>query len=1152
MALNVGDVFYRIRADVTGLANAGRSVQAFAKKAEAAARSLKKLEASFASISKSASAMSGKVAGATARMSAKVTSATRASAKSFDRMSNALLRQRKALAAAEIRFDSFLQKALDAELPEGNINRLTDAFKEYSKTLRSGALTSDEFVNAQIRFNRAFADANLALQAHKKMQADVINQTRALVDARNRIADLQLRIQRTGFARPREETLILRAQKVMDDYEEALKRANGSTVAMAQATSKFREQIGMVQRQVRFFEDQMRKTKNLFGSFIQGIKSVGTAFAAFLIFEALQRVIIDFFEAFDRVTEIEAKLKLVVSSQEEFNQTFGELADIAVRTRADLDSVVTLYGRLAVAMKNAGKSSEEVLLVTESVAAALVAGGASAQEASAVMRQLSQAMSKGKLDGDELRSVLEASTPIAVALAEEVRDMTGAMELSTGAVRDLAEQGKITMEVFSRALIRVKDRMVDMANVTEMTVAQAVQVLDVRFLQMVRTMKNVTNVGGALADVVLLLSDNLRELFVAISALIGLGLAALFVRLGAAVSGAVFSFRMLVAEVLSLAKQGKKLAALASSLAVFTRLFRLLGLVIGAAAGALVVFNDKMVTIGDQQVRIGLLLQAAWMKIKEGVQSVIDKLKEWASVGMRAGGVVLGVFVGLARKIESTLTEIIGAVFEFFGAEELFKKFLQLRDDAGQTFKGFFQNFMKDAESIFDELFKTLVEGAREIERGQKEVNDALLMQEFGQAIVATGFVDLPKELKQQVLSFIRNYRVLVDKALAERRKADILLTRAFVEPIKIGGGLEVDKGFMKNLIIDPRDLRLAENAFNQIEQILRQAGLTFEQLGNLSEEAEGKVARFLSLQVGGDFVTDDLQEALALTVKQLVELQKQGQGQINLLVQFSELPRKIQETNAALAQTKVRLAFNTQAVSDWVAVTELLRAAGISTIEELNTVLGTSFDSIQEAKEAWIEWSEELRRQQRFIATIDRIRTSFNRMIEDVLIGAQSVEDAWKNVEEAILRALVQQAVIEPAVGGITNFLSQFVAELGKGLGGAAGAGAGAGQPANRQTGGTVKAGQIVRVGESGTELFVPAVNGRILPATAVQGMGDVSIQIIDQRGAGAPPVEVGESIVNGKKQISVLIKQEVSNLLETGQLDNSMLRNFGIRRRR
>ncbi|HLO39711.1 MAG TPA: hypothetical protein VK176_01710, partial [Phycisphaerales bacterium] len=80
---------------------------------------------------------------------------------------------------------------------------------------------------------------------------------------------------------------------------------------------------------------------------------------------------------------------------------------------------------------------------------------------------------------------------------------------------------------------------------------------------------------------------------------------------------------------------------------------------------------------------------------------------------------------------------------------------------------------------------------------------------------------------------------------------------------------------------------------------------------------------------------------------------------------------------------------------------------------------------------------------------------------------------------------------------------------------------------------------GQHWKMGEAGPEAIVP------LDETG--GLGGVVVQVIDQRGSGAP-VTVDESSSGGRKLVRVLIRDEVNQMVDDGSLDRRMKSRFNI----
>lgn len=143
--------------------------------------------------------------------------------------------------------------------------------------------------------------------------------------------------------------------------------------------------------------------------------------------------------------KLELRLKLLTEATGQFSDaqkiaTKGqELFGISA-TEA-LDGVTNITARLL----PLGVSLQDIETTFIGFNTAAKLGGASAIEASNAFRQLAQALGSGRLAGDEFRSVSEQVPLILKPLADE-------LNVSTGELKELAAQGKLTSEVVIRAL----------------------------------------------------------------------------------------------------------------------------------------------------------------------------------------------------------------------------------------------------------------------------------------------------------------------------------------------------------------------------------------------------------------------------------------------------------------------------------------------------------------------------------------------------------------------------------------------------------------------------------------------------------------------------------------------------------------------------
>lgn len=165
--------------------------------------------------------------------------------------------------------------------------------------------------------------------------------------------------------------------------------------------------------------------------------------AAFLGAVAFVHVI----RRFDALTNMSNKLKLITQDNKDLADTQQRLIDLAVRTRSDLDALVTTYQRVDKALARMGSSAEDTMGVTEALALGIKTTGIASDEATAALRQITQAFNKGKLDGDEFRSVGENMPVVLDAIAKEAN-------ISRAELMDWARQGKITSDLMQRGLLK--------------------------------------------------------------------------------------------------------------------------------------------------------------------------------------------------------------------------------------------------------------------------------------------------------------------------------------------------------------------------------------------------------------------------------------------------------------------------------------------------------------------------------------------------------------------------------------------------------------------------------------------------------------------------------------------------------------------------
>lgn len=134
--------------------------------------------------------------------------------------------------------------------------------------------------------------------------------------------------------------------------------------------------------------------------------------------------------------------------------TTSEYLDIiysaAQRSRGSFSGMATSVSKLGTVASHAFSNVNEMIAFTELMNKLFVISGASAAESSNAMYQLTQAMAAGKLQGDEMRSILE-NAPL---LAQKIAKSLG---VSIGELKELGAEGEITADVIKKALFDSAD-----------------------------------------------------------------------------------------------------------------------------------------------------------------------------------------------------------------------------------------------------------------------------------------------------------------------------------------------------------------------------------------------------------------------------------------------------------------------------------------------------------------------------------------------------------------------------------------------------------------------------------------------------------------------------------------------------------------------
>lgn len=197
----------------------------------------------------------------------------------------------------------------------------------------------------------------------------------------------------------------------------------------------------------------------------------------------------------DGYTEIQNKLRLVESASISSAKGLNNVFDIALKTNQSISASSGVYQSFAQNAETLKISQAQVASLTETVSKAVAVSGASAVASEAALTQFVQALDGGILRGEEFNSISK-QTP---ALAKAIADGLG---VTAGELRNMAKEGKLTMDVLIPALERAKESVDDQFNTRILTISAAFENLNTSAIKWIGELDKSTGASEAFAKAI--------------------------------------------------------------------------------------------------------------------------------------------------------------------------------------------------------------------------------------------------------------------------------------------------------------------------------------------------------------------------------------------------------------------------------------------------------------------------------------------------------------------------------------------------------------------------------------------------------------------------------------------------------------------------
>lgn len=296
--------------------------------------------------------------------------------------------------------------------------------------------------------------------------------------------------------------------------------------------------------------------------------AIALAFGGLIV----QRFTSSVFEANDTIINIRNQLQAAGVAAEGIADAQAQVVALAEQSRASLEATGGLYARVLRSTRDLGISQQEGLDITRAFQQSLALSGATVQEATSASLQFGQALASGRLQGDELRSILENNSFFAQRFAQE-------LGVGVGRLREMGAEGLLTSQTLADIALRIAPELNDRFEQLTPTFAQAGQLirndLVLALNEVGTTIRGLTGpvvdladtIGSALSNairrvnqVIVILNENIEGIQAGITAIAGAITAllipsiirlsrAILVRLGAALLAVISIPGLIIAAV---------------------------------------------------------------------------------------------------------------------------------------------------------------------------------------------------------------------------------------------------------------------------------------------------------------------------------------------------------------------------------------------------------------------------------------------------------------------------------------------------------------------------------------------------------------------------------------------------------------------------
>jgi len=253
----------------------------------------------------------------------------------------------------------------------------------------------------------------------------------------------------------------------------------------------------------RALNKMSKDTSGIAKGFSRIQRAAGAAFGVIGAFRGATALV----SASDQINLLEGSFEALTGSGTRAAAMLQDAFSTVAETGASLKDVSSTFQRLTVGLEELGATNSQIKTVADTFIKLGRVSGTSMFDTNAALVQFSQGLASGKLQGDELRSIMERLPLITKLIQQEWNRVNETTKITRGDVKQLGRDGKLSAELITNALLNgAKLTAEQFANLT-FTLEQEQNRMGAAFTRLLKSFNELTGFDDAIKDSIHGISD---------------------------------------------------------------------------------------------------------------------------------------------------------------------------------------------------------------------------------------------------------------------------------------------------------------------------------------------------------------------------------------------------------------------------------------------------------------------------------------------------------------------------------------------------------------------------------------------------------------------------------------------------------------------